>query len=38
MTKVAVVLFPGTNCELDTVEALTNLGADTRIVWHSAPD
>jgi phosphoribosylformylglycinamidine synthase len=38
MTKVAVVLFPGTNCELDTAEALSNLGADARIVWHSDSD
>ncbi|HJU52454.1 MAG TPA: phosphoribosylformylglycinamidine synthase subunit PurQ [Acidimicrobiia bacterium] len=35
MTKIAVILFPGTNCELDTTEALNNLGADARIVWHS---
>lgn len=38
MTKVAVILFPGTNCELDTVEALGNLGADAQIVWHSDSD
>ncbi len=34
MTRVAVVLFPGTNCEFDTVEALDALGADAEIVWH----
>ena len=38
MSKVAIVLFPGTNCELDTAEALSNLGADARIVWHNDPD
>lgn len=38
MTKVAVVLFPGTNCELDTVEALTGLGAEAEIVWHNDSD
>jgi phosphoribosylformylglycinamidine synthase subunit PurQ / glutaminase len=31
---VAVVLFPGTNCEQDTVEALGRLGAEAGIVWH----
>ena len=34
MTKVAVVLFPGTNCEFDTVEAIDALGAEAEIVWH----
>jgi phosphoribosylformylglycinamidine synthase len=38
VTSVAVVLFPGTNCELDTLEALTNLGAEAEVVWHSGPD
>ena len=38
MTTIAVVLFPGTNCELDTAEALTKLGAETEVVWHSDPD
>ena len=38
MTSIAVVLFPGTNCELDTLEALTNLGAEAEVVWHSDPD
>jgi phosphoribosylformylglycinamidine synthase len=38
VTTIAVVLFPGTNCELDTVEALTKLGAEAEVVWHSDPD
>jgi phosphoribosylformylglycinamidine synthase subunit PurQ / glutaminase len=38
VTNIAVVLFPGTNCETDTVEALTNLGAGAEVVWHSDPD
>ncbi|HJQ95199.1 MAG TPA: phosphoribosylformylglycinamidine synthase subunit PurQ [Acidimicrobiia bacterium] len=38
MTTIAVVLFPGTNCELDTVEALMNLGAEAEVVWHSEAD
>lgn len=32
--RVGVVLFPGTNCEHDVVEALDRLGADARLVWH----
>jgi phosphoribosylformylglycinamidine synthase len=31
---VAVVLFPGSNCEHDVVEALGRLGADASIAWH----
>ena len=32
--RVGVVQFPGTNCELDVVWALEQLGAETRILWH----
>ena len=31
---VGVVLFPGTNCEADVVEAVTTLGGRAEIVWH----
>ena len=34
MTTVGVVVFPGSNCEHDVVEALQGLGADARLVWH----
>jgi len=34
MTTVGVVLFPGSNCEHDVVEALSAIGAEARIVWH----
>ncbi|MGH8926788.1 MAG: phosphoribosylformylglycinamidine synthase subunit PurQ [Acidimicrobiia bacterium] len=34
MTRVAVVVFPGTNCELDTVYSLRRLGAQPELVWH----
>jgi phosphoribosylformylglycinamidine synthase len=34
-TRVGVVLFPGSNCEHDVVEALGRLGADASIVWHA---
>ena len=32
--RVGVVLFPGTNCEQDVIEAMARLGADARILWH----
>jgi phosphoribosylformylglycinamidine synthase len=32
--RVGVVLFPGSNCEHDVLEAMTMLGADASIVWH----
>ena len=35
MLSVAVVLFPGTNCELDVAYALEELGASTEIVFHT---
>ena len=41
MTTVGVVLFPGSNCEHDVVEAVRGLGGDAEIVWHgdrSLPD
>ena len=33
-TKVGVVVFPGSNCEHDVVEALQGLGADAELLWH----
>jgi phosphoribosylformylglycinamidine synthase I len=37
-TTVGVVLFPGTNCEFDTADALRSLGADTELLWHHRSD
>lgn len=34
MTRVGVVVFPGSNCEHDVVEALQGLGAEAVLVWH----
>jgi phosphoribosylformylglycinamidine synthase len=31
---VGVVLFPGSNCEFDVIEAINTLGGDARLVWH----
>ena len=33
-TKVAVIRFPGTNCEFDVAEALGDLGAEPEILFH----
>jgi phosphoribosylformylglycinamidine synthase len=33
-TRVGVVLFPGSNCELDAVEAIRDLGGDAEVLWH----
>jgi len=32
--KVGVVLFPGTNCEHDVVEAVRRLGGEADLLWH----
>ncbi len=32
--RIGVVLFPGSNCEHDVVEAVNGLGGDAHIVWH----
>jgi phosphoribosylformylglycinamidine synthase len=31
---VGVVLFPGSNCELDVIEGVRAAGGDARILWH----
>jgi phosphoribosylformylglycinamidine synthase len=33
-TRVGVVLFPGSNCEHDVVEAARSLGGEAQILWH----
>jgi phosphoribosylformylglycinamidine synthase len=33
-SRVGVVLFPGSNCELDVIEAVRSLGGDAEILWH----
>jgi phosphoribosylformylglycinamidine synthase len=35
--RIGVVLFPGSNCEHDVVEAVRALGGTAEIVWHAAP-
>jgi phosphoribosylformylglycinamidine synthase len=34
VTSVGVVLFPGSNCEHDVIEAVTRLGGAARLLWH----
>jgi len=33
-TSVGVVVFPGSNCEFDVMEAVRVLGAEARVLWH----
>jgi phosphoribosylformylglycinamidine synthase subunit PurQ / glutaminase len=35
--RTGVVVFPGTNCEHDVVEALETIGAAAELVWHGSP-
>ncbi|HUW01547.1 MAG TPA: phosphoribosylformylglycinamidine synthase subunit PurQ [Acidimicrobiales bacterium] len=34
-TRVGVVLFPGSNCEQDAIEAVEGLGGEARVLWHA---
>ncbi|MHB2028852.1 MAG: phosphoribosylformylglycinamidine synthase subunit PurQ [Acidimicrobiales bacterium] len=38
MKRVAVVVFPGSNCEYDAARAVSDLGAHAELVWHSSSD
>jgi phosphoribosylformylglycinamidine synthase len=33
-SRVGVVVFPGSNCELDAMEAVRGLGAEAELLWH----
>ncbi len=37
-TTVGVVVFPGTNCEMDAVTAVEGLGGSGRLLWHGDDD
>ncbi len=37
-TAVGVVVFPGTNCEMDAVAAVERLGGVGRLLWHADED
>ena len=36
--RTAVVVFPGTNCELDVFSAIKSLGGEAELVWHRETD
>jgi phosphoribosylformylglycinamidine synthase len=36
--RVGVAVFPGSNCELDAVEAIRRLGGDAELLWHGESD
>jgi len=36
--RVGVVVFPGSNCEHDAVEALRSLGGEAELLWHDEAD
>ncbi|HHP0356631.1 TPA: phosphoribosylformylglycinamidine synthase subunit PurQ [Campylobacter lari subsp. concheus] len=36
--KVAIIRFPGTNCEFDTAYTFEKLGVKTEIIWHERQD
>src|SRR5437667_12430779 len=38
MQRVAVVVFPGSNCDADTLDAARAAGSDAYYVWHRDPD
>lgn len=38
MSRLAVVVFPGSNCERDVVDAVRSLGGDAELVWHHDTD
>jgi phosphoribosylformylglycinamidine synthase len=35
---VGVVVFPGSNCEMDCIESITQLGGEGRLLWHGDED
>lgn len=38
MTRVAVIRFPGSNCDMDTVRAARLAGCEAELVWHRDSD
>lgn len=36
--RVGVVVFPGSNCEHDAIEALRSLGGEAELLWHDEAD
>ncbi len=38
MTRIGVVVFPGSNCDRDTLDALELAGAEAVPLWHESVD
>jgi phosphoribosylformylglycinamidine synthase len=38
VSRIGVVLFPGSNCEHDVVDAVRLLGGDAELVWHGSAE
>lgn len=38
MTRIGVVVFPGSNCEYDAAAAVSALGATPTFIWHTSSD
>ena len=38
MTRIGVVVFPGSNCEYDALAGVSELGASADFVWHTQTD
>ena len=36
--RIGVVVFPGSNCDRDTLHAVSLAGADAQPLWHAEPD
>ena len=36
--RIGVILFPGSNCELDAMEAVGDLGGSAELLWHGDAD
>jgi phosphoribosylformylglycinamidine synthase len=36
--RIGVAVFPGSNCELDAVEAIRRMGGDAELLWHGERD
>ena len=35
---IGVIVFPGSNCEQDALEAITSLGSKGQLIWHDSSD
>ena len=35
---IGVIVFPGSNCEQDALEAVASLGANSKLLWHDSSD